>query len=120
MQPRRPHPHLSPSLTTTTWPISPAEPRPDHCLPSRMMPPPTPPALAPVFANPHGADLPGRAAAGPLLAVEDDAPADARAPEDSEDRLVGLAGAEHELGLRCDRDVVAEHHARAQAVLQAR
>ena len=42
MHPRRPHGHFRPSSRTTTWPISPAEPRPVHGLPSRMMPPPTP------------------------------------------------------------------------------
>src|SRR2546423_10470154 len=38
----RPHGHLSPPCLTTTWPISPAEPRPTHCLPFRIKPPPTP------------------------------------------------------------------------------
>ena len=42
MQPWRPHGHFAPSSLTTTWPISPAPPRPSHCLPSRMIPPPTP------------------------------------------------------------------------------
>ena len=32
----------APSLLTTTWPISPAAPRPSHSSPSSTMPPPTP------------------------------------------------------------------------------
>src|SRR5215218_7123824 len=42
MQPIRPHGHLRPSLLTTTWPISPAPPRPSHSWPSSTTPPPTP------------------------------------------------------------------------------
>ena len=42
MQPRRPHGQRAPSRLTTTWPISPAAPRPTHGWPSRTMPPPTP------------------------------------------------------------------------------
>src|SRR5215216_3635328 len=42
MQPIRPHGHLLPSLLTTTWPISPAPPRPSHSWPSSTTPPPTP------------------------------------------------------------------------------
>ncbi len=51
----------------------------------------------------HVADLPGRPAPGPPLAVEDQPAADAGAPEDAEDRVVGLAGAELELGVRSRR-----------------
>ncbi len=42
MQPRRPQVHSAPSISTTTWPISPAPPRPSHGFPSRISPPPTP------------------------------------------------------------------------------
>ena len=42
MQPLRPHVQRAPSRLTTTWPISPAAPRPIHGRPSRTMPPPTP------------------------------------------------------------------------------
>ena len=42
MQPLRPHGQWRPSWTTTMWPISPADPRPSHGLPSRTTPPPTP------------------------------------------------------------------------------
>src|SRR3954470_22073159 len=42
MQPLRPQPHLSPPGWTPTAPTCRAEPRPAHCLPSRMRPPPTP------------------------------------------------------------------------------
>ncbi len=42
MQPRRPQVQRAPSISTTTWPISPAPPRPVHGLPSRIRPPPTP------------------------------------------------------------------------------
>src|SRR4051812_11835275 len=42
MQPLRPHVQRAPSRLTTTWPISPAAPRPSHGRPSRTMPPPTP------------------------------------------------------------------------------
>ena len=42
MQPLRPQVQRAPSRLTTTWPISPAAPRPSHGRPSRTMPPPTP------------------------------------------------------------------------------
>ena len=42
MQPSRPQGQRSPFISTTTWPISPADARPFQSLPSRMMPPPTP------------------------------------------------------------------------------
>ena len=38
----RPQGHLAPPRLTTTWPISPAAPRPSQGLPSRTRPPPTP------------------------------------------------------------------------------
>src|SRR3954449_650700 len=42
MHPRRPQPQRSPPIRTTTWPISPAAPRPVHGRPPSTMPPPTP------------------------------------------------------------------------------
>src|SRR3954470_5708566 len=42
MHPSRPQPQRSPPMRTTTWPISPATPRPVHGRPSSTMPPPTP------------------------------------------------------------------------------
>src|SRR2546421_545182 len=50
----------------------------------------------------------------PRLAVEDDPPAHARAPEHAEDRLVRLAGAEPELRVRRDLHVVADGHLGSQ------
>ena len=64
----------------------------------------------------HVADLARGAAAGPALAVEDQAAADAGAPEDAEQRVVGLAGAELELGVGGDVDVVADPHRGAERV----
>ena len=85
MQPRRPHAQRSPPMLTTTWPISPAAPRPS-----------------------------------PGPAVEHDPAADAGAPEHAEQRAVRPAGAERELGVGRDLDVVAEAHARAERLLQLR
>ena len=42
MQPRRPHGQRAPPISTTTWPISPAAPRPVQALASSTIPPPTP------------------------------------------------------------------------------
>src|SRR5215218_4768414 len=42
MQPRRPQVHCAPSILTTTWPSSPAAPRPSHGSPWSTIPPPTP------------------------------------------------------------------------------
>src|SRR4051794_4143116 len=42
MHPSRPQPQRSPPMRTTTWPISPATPRPVQGLPSSTIPPPTP------------------------------------------------------------------------------
>src|SRR3954452_9546771 len=75
-------------------------------------------ALVAVWVHPYVADLAGRTAADPLLAVEDEPAAHARSPEHAEDRLVGLAGAEPELGLGCHRHVIAEEHACAQLLLE--
>ena len=79
MQPIRPHGHLRPSDLTTTWPISPAPPRPSQTLP-----------------------------------VEHDAAADAGAPEHAEQRAVRLRGAELELRVGGDGDVVGEPDRRAE------
>ena len=68
----------------------------------------------------HVADLAGAAAAEPRLAVEDEAAADAGAPEDAEQRLVGPAGAEVELGLGGDLDVVADLDRGAELLARAR
>ena len=60
MQPRRPQVQRAPSISTTTWPISPAPPRPIHGLPSRIRPPPTPvPQKTPSseLYEPPGAEL---------------------------------------------------------------
>src|SRR5919107_3879685 len=42
MQPRRPQVHSAPPILTTTWPSSPAAPRPSHGSPWSTRPPPTP------------------------------------------------------------------------------
>ena len=60
------------------------------------------------------ADLPRGAAAEPLLTVEDQPAADAGSPPDPEDRLELLAGAQLELALDRDRDVVADPHRRPE------
>src|SRR4051812_10142058 len=62
----------------------------------------------------HVADLTGGAAPEPALAVEDDAAADARAPEDAEQRVVRLAGAQLELGVGGDVDVIGDQDLRAE------
>ena len=54
------------------------------------------------------ADLAGRAAARELPAVHHDAAADARAPEDAEERVEPATGAEAVLGLDRDVDVVSD------------
>ena len=64
----------------------------------------------------HVPDLARGAAAVPLLAVEDQAAADAGAPEDAEQAPVRRAGAELELGRRRDADVVADDDRRAERV----
>ena len=83
---------------------------------------PEPPAAAALAADAHDdvADLARRAAAGPRPAVEHDPAADAGAPEHAEQRPVGPAGAERELGVGGDLDVVAEVRARAERLLAAR
>ena len=67
----------------------------------------------------HVADLAGGAAAEPGLAVEDQPAADAGSPPDAEHGLVGLAGAEVELALDRDLDVVADLHRRRRASFES-
>ena len=71
-------------------------------------------------ADDHVADLTGRVAADPRLAVEHDAAADAGAPEHAEQRAVRAARAERELRVGRHLDVVAEQHRRAAAPSRAR
>jgi hypothetical protein len=59
-------------------------------------------------------DLAGGAAAEPWAPVEDDAAADAGAPEDAEERAVRAPGAQQRLGVGRDLHVVAERHPRAE------
>ena len=75
-------------------------------------------ALRAVSLDDHVADLARGAAAEPRLAVEDDATADAGAPEDAEDRRVRFAGAELELGFGGDLDVVSDRDLRAERVAE--
>jgi hypothetical protein len=64
------------------------------------------------------ADLAGRVAPGPRLAVEHDAAAHAGAPEHAEDRRVVAAGAELELRVGRHLDVVAEPDRHAERGVQ--
>ncbi len=73
MQPLRPHGQRAPPRTTTTWPISPAAPRPSHRSP-----------------------------------LENETAAHAGAPEDAEDGPKRPPGAELELRVGRDVDVVAD------------
>ena len=77
-------------------------------------------AVAPVLHDHRVADLAGAAATMPRLAVEDQAAADTGAPEDAEQRAVGPAGAEHELGVGRHADVVAQRDLRAERRMQRR
>ena len=70
-------------------------------------------ALGAVDADDHVADLAGGLAADPRLAVEDQAAADAGAPEHAEQRVVLARGADLELGVGGEVDVVAERHRHA-------
>src|SRR6185503_20161969 len=74
-------------------------------------------ALAP-DAHDHVADLAAGAPAGPRPAVEDDPAADPGPPEHAEQRPVGASGAERELGVGGDLDVVAQVQARAERLLE--
>ena len=65
-------------------------------------------ALGAAALDDHVADLPGRAAAEPGLAVEHQAAADAGPPEDPDQALELAPGAEVELRLGRDLDVVAD------------
>ena len=70
----------------------------------------------PALLDHHVADLTRRATPDPSLAVEDQAAADPGAPEDPEDRPVRLAGAELELRVGGDVDVVRDPHRRPESV----
>ena len=76
-------------------------------------------ALGAAALDDHVADLPGGAAAQPRLAVEDEAAADAGAPEDADQALELAPGAEVELGLGRDLDVVADPDLGPQRLLQS-
>ena len=76
-------------------------------------------ALGAAALDDHVADLAGGAAAQPGLAVEDEAAADAGAPEDADQALELAPGAEVELGLGRDLDVVADPDLGAQRLLQS-
>ena len=65
-------------------------------------------------------DLAGRAAPDEVAAVDHDAAADTRAPEDAEERLEAAAGAEPALGLDGDVDVVADRHGAAELLRERR
>src|SRR6187397_2672545 len=67
-------------------------------------------AARPSALHDHVADLACGATAEPLLAVEDQAAADAGSPPDPEDRVELLAGSLIELALDRDRDIVANPH----------
>ena len=71
-------------------------------------------ALGPVDLDDHVADLRRGAPPEPGLPLEDQAAADPGSPPDAEDRLVVTAGAEVELALDRDLDVVAELDLRPQ------
>ena len=77
-------------------------------------------ALGAVEADDHVADLARGLAAHPRLAVEDQAAADARAPEDAEQARVLAGGADLELGVGGEVDVVAERDRRAAELLLER
>ena len=81
-----------------------------------------PPAAAALAADAHDdvADLAARAPPGPRAAVEDDPAADPGPPEHAEQRPVGPPGAEGELRVGGDLDVVAEVQARAERLLEGR
>src|SRR6202012_609209 len=66
----------------------------------------------------HVADLPGRAAAEPGLAAEDQAAADAGPPEDADQAVEALAGAERVLGFGRHLDVVADPDFRPQVFFE--
>ena len=80
--------------------------------------PPPAGALGAAALDDHVADLPGGAAAEPGLAVEDQATADAGSPEDPDQALELAPGAEVELRLGRDLDVVADPDLGSQRLLQ--
>src|SRR3954454_11951402 len=69
-----------------------------------------------VLLHDHVADLASGAAAVPGLAVQDDAAADAGAPEDADQGVVVAAGAQLRLGLGGHTDVVSHRNRRAKGV----
>ncbi len=76
-------------------------------------------ALGPAALDDDVADLAGGAAAQPRFAVEHEAAADAGAPEDPDQALELAPGAEVELGLGRDLDVVADPDLGAEGFPQA-
>jgi hypothetical protein len=71
-----------------------------------------------VDAHDHVAELAGRAAPGPRPAVEHEPAADARAPEDAEQRPVLARRADLELRVRRQVDVVAERDRHLEVLLE--
>src|SRR3954454_15337190 len=80
MQPLRPHVQRAPSRLTTTWPISPAAPRPSHGRPSRTMPPPTPVPQNTPSSERYGRPAPSSASAS--VATWTSLPRATRVPSD--------------------------------------
>ena len=74
-------------------------------------------ALGAAALDDHVADLTGRAAAEPRLAVEHQAAADPGSPEDTDQALELAPGAELELGFGRDLDVVADPDLGAESLL---
>ncbi len=60
MHPRLPHGQRRPPILTTTWPISPAPPRPRQDLPSKTIPPPTPVPQKTPSTDRYGRPAPSR------------------------------------------------------------
>src|SRR5919201_2233630 len=82
MQPSRPQPQRSPPIRTTTWPISPATPRPSHGLPSSTIPPPTPVPQKTPIRDLYGRPAPSLASAS--VATPTSLPTDTRVPSESD------------------------------------
>src|SRR3954468_11669496 len=78
MHPLRPHVQRAPPRLTTTWPISPAAPRPTQGRPSSTMPPPTPvPQNTP---SSEGYGLPAPSSASASVATWTSLPSATRVP----------------------------------------
>src|ERR1700730_10645881 len=85
-------------------------------LPAHAPPPGAPSAVD----LPHDVpDLPGAAAPGPGLAVENQASADTGPPEDAEQRAVGPRGPEPELGVGGDLNVVGDRDLAAEPFFES-